>query len=62
MYRPPAFREDRLDVMHALIRKHPLAMLVTSGEHGLMANLIPFELDADAGPNGTLRAHLARAN
>ncbi|MCT7094676.1 FMN-binding negative transcriptional regulator, partial [Salmonella enterica] len=24
--------------------------------------LIPFELDADAGPNGTLRAHLAKAN
>lgn len=62
MYRPPAFREDRLDVMHDLIRKHPLAMLVTGGEHGLMANLIPFEIDPDGSPNGTLRAHLAKAN
>ncbi|QND52306.1 FMN-binding negative transcriptional regulator [Phyllobacterium sp. 628] len=62
MYRPPAFREDRLDVMHDLIRKHPLAMLVTNGEQGLMANLIPFEIDAEASTHGTLRAHLAKAN
>jgi transcriptional regulator len=62
MYRPPAFREDRLDVLHALIRAHPLGTLVTAGPHGLMANHIPFLVDADATGNGTLRAHLARAN
>ena len=61
MYRPAIFREDRLDVLHALIRAHPLAVLVTSGGGGLMANLIPFTLIED-GNKGTLRAHLAKAN
>jgi transcriptional regulator len=62
MYRPPAFREDRPDVLHGLIRAHPLATLVTAGPQGLMANLIPFMLDATRGEQGVLRAHLARAN
>lgn len=62
MYQPPHFREDRLDVQHALIRAHPLGLLVTSGKTGLMANPIPFVLDAAASPLGTLRAHLSRAN
>ena len=62
MYQPPHFREDRLDVMHALMSAHPLAMLVTAGEGGLMANLVPFLVDAGHGEKGLLRAHLARAN
>ena len=62
MYQPPHFREDRLDVLHELIRAHPLGLLVTHGSEGLDANPIPFLLDAAAGPFGTLRAHLARAN
>lgn len=62
MYRPTYFREDRLDVLHALIRTHPLGMLVTAGEGGLMANPIPFLIDAQGCEKGLLRAHLARAN
>jgi transcriptional regulator len=62
MYQPAHFREDRLEVQHALIRAHPLALLVTQGGAGLEANPIPFLLDPDASPLGTLRAHLARAN
>ena len=62
MYQPPHHREDRLDVQHALIRAHPLGALVTIGPGGLVANLIPFVLDAAASPLGTLRCHLARAN
>jgi transcriptional regulator len=62
MYLPPLFVEDRLAVMHELIRAHPLGMIVTAGPGGLMANPIPCLIDADASPNGTLRAHLARAN
>ncbi|WP_029073609.1 FMN-binding negative transcriptional regulator [Kaistia adipata] len=62
MYQPPHFREDRIDVMHALMRAHPLAMLVTSGEGGLMANLVPFLVDPGSGERGMLRAHLAKAN
>lgn len=61
MYRPPAFAEDRLDVLHDLIRAHPLGLLVTGGAGGLLANAIPFTL-VEEGPRGTLRAHLARAN
>ena len=62
MYRPPAFREDRLDVLHALIQAHPLANLVTLGPGGLQASLIPFLIEAQADGPGLLRAHLARAN
>jgi transcriptional regulator len=62
MYRPPAFREDRLETLHALIAAHPLAMLITAGADGLNANLIPFTIATDRGEKGTLRAHLAKAN
>jgi transcriptional regulator len=62
MYQPPHFREDRLDVQHALIEAHPLGLLVTNGSSGLIANPIPFALDASASSLGTLRAHLSRAN
>lgn len=62
MYQPPHFREDRLEVHHALIRAHPLGLLVTNGSTGLLANPVPFMLDEAASPHGTLRAHLARAN
>jgi transcriptional regulator len=62
MYQPPAFREDRSEVQHALIRKHPLGLLITAGPAGLLANLFPFLLDADGTEKGTLRLHMARAN
>jgi transcriptional regulator len=62
MYQPQHFREDRLAVQHALIREHPLGLLVTAGSGGLQANHIPFLIDGDASERGTLRAHLARAN
>ena len=62
MYRPDAFREDRLSELHALIRAHPLAVLVTAGEAGLMANHVPFLVDETASEKGVLLAHMARAN
>jgi transcriptional regulator len=61
MYQPPAFVEDRLPVLHALIRAHPLATLITAGPGGLIANFVPFIL-SDGGDKGTLRAHIAKAN
>jgi transcriptional regulator len=61
MYQPSAFREERLETLHALIGAHPLATLITSGTDGLIANLVPFLL-ADTGDKGTLRAHIAKAN
>jgi len=62
MYTPPAFRENRLDTLHALIAAHPLATLVTAGTDGLNANLIPFTIATERGEKGTLRAHMAKAN
>ncbi|MEF2279033.1 FMN-binding negative transcriptional regulator [Deinococcus sp. YIM 134068] len=62
MYQPPHFREERLEVQHALIRKFPLGLLITAGPGGLMANPIPFVLAPSASAKGTLQAHLARAN
>jgi transcriptional regulator len=62
MYQPAHFREDRLDVQHALVRAHPLGLLISTGTDGLVANPIPFVLDAARGPYGTLRCHVARAN
>lgn len=61
MYRPPTFREDRKEVLHAAIHRHPLATLITCGQSGLVANVIPFNL-RDTGKNGVLCAHLAKAN
>jgi transcriptional regulator len=62
MYVPPHFDEPRTEVLHDLIRQHPLGTLVTHGAGGLDANHIPFELIAGQGALGTLSAHVARAN
>jgi transcriptional regulator len=62
MYIPAAFRETRLEVLHALIREHSFAMLVSHVDGQLFATHLPLVLDEARGPNGTLRGHMARAN
>ena len=62
MYVPKHFEEQRPDVLHDLMRSHPLAALVTVTPNGLEANHIPFEIDPGPAPLGTLRGHIARAN
>jgi transcriptional regulator len=62
MYLPSHFEETRVEVLHRLIHDHPLGALVTFGADGLNANHVPFEIDPDPAPFGTLRAHVARAN
>ena len=62
MYLPKHFEETRIDVLHALIRAHPLGALVAMTRNGLDANHIPLEVDPDPAPFGTLRGHVARAN
>jgi len=62
VYLPPAFRQDRTDVLHDAIRKAGLATLVTLTPEGLIASHIPLLLDPDPAPYGTLTGHLARPN
>jgi len=62
MYLPSHFEETRIEVLHDLVRQHPLGSLVTLGTQGLNANHIPFEIDGAPAPYGTLRGHVARAN
>jgi transcriptional regulator len=62
MYIPDAFRESRPEVLHAFLRQHSFATLVSNGPSGLVASHVPVLLDAHRGPHGTLRFHLARPN
>lgn len=63
MYQPAAFRETRVEVMHALMRAHPFAALVTAGHDGMPeADHLPLLIDPQPAPFGTLRGHVARAN
>ncbi len=62
MYVPRHYREERVEVMHDLIRRSSLATLVTLGSEDLIANHIPVFLDDSSGPFGALRCHVSRAN
>jgi transcriptional regulator len=62
MYEPPLHRQEDVAAVHALIRAHPLGLLVSHGPSGLLANAIPFTLVEDGSSFGLLRCHLARAN
>jgi transcriptional regulator len=62
MYVPPHFAIHDRQVLHRIVREHPLGALVTQGPTGLDGDHIPFELDPGAGDQGTLLAHVARAN
>lgn len=62
MYVPEHFRESRFEVLQALIRRHPLAVLVAGVEGALAAEHLPLQLIS--GPDGgwRLRGHVARGN
>ena len=62
MYVPPAFREEDLPTLHAVMREARLASLVTATAEGLLATPLPLFLVPEEGPHGTLYGHLARAN
>ena len=62
MYIPRHFEETRVEVLHELIRAHPLAALVVNTPDGLDANHLPFEIDPEPAPFGVLRGHVARSN
>ena len=62
MYEPPLHRNQNLTELHALIKERVFGLLISSGPEGLVANSVPFVLDASASRLGTLKVHLARAN
>ena len=62
MYLPKQHEETRLDVLHQLIRSHPLGTWVVMGNGELVANHVPFLIDPSRGELGTLVGHVARAN
>lgn len=62
MYQPPHFRETDLAVQHALIKAHPLGLLITSGAAGIVANPLPCHLEPSMSEKGMLQVHMARAN
>jgi len=62
MYEPPLHKNEDLPQLHALIRERVFGLLVSNGAEGLVANSVPFVLDAAASKLGVLKAHLARAN
>jgi transcriptional regulator len=62
MYLPKHFEQPDAVALAALMREQPLATLVVTTSGETTADLIPMEYIADAGPQGTLRGHVARAN
>jgi transcriptional regulator len=62
VYIPAAFKEDRIDVLHAAIRSAGPATLVSMTPDGLFASHAPLLLDPHPAPFGTLIGHLAKAN
>jgi transcriptional regulator len=62
MYIPGHFEIRDLATLHAMMRQHPFALLVTAFGGELHMTHLPFHLDAARGAHGTLQAHLAREN
>lgn len=63
MFRVAQFAEDRLEVQQALIRSHPLGLLICTQEDSrITADALPFVLTQGSGDLGVLQAHMPRQN
>jgi transcriptional regulator len=62
MYIPKSFQSDDLAQLHDLMRQYNFAILATQHDRAPFATHLPFMLDSERGPQGTLIAHMARAN
>ncbi|RIL06693.1 MAG: FMN-binding negative transcriptional regulator [Proteobacteria bacterium] len=62
MYVPPHFAETDVASLHARMRAHSFATLVSWLDGAPFATHVPLLLDAERGPLGTLVGHVARAN
>lgn len=59
LYRPPAFAEDRPEVLLPLLARYPFATLVSHAGDGLVATHAPVLFDAE---RNVLEGHVARPN
>jgi transcriptional regulator len=62
MFLPTPFKPPDEHTLLQFMRTHPFGVLVTMTGSGLDGNHLPFVLDAEPEPYGTLRGHVARAN
>ena len=63
MYTPKDFKVEDTAEVHALMRAHPFAILVTHGADGVVATHLPTVLKVDdATPLGRIECHVARPN
>lgn len=62
MYVPKPFAEHDVSQLHAIVRAHAFATLVSLRDGEPFATHVPLLLDAERGPLGTLVGHVARAN
>lgn len=62
MYIPRQFIEHDRDRLFDLMRSNNFGILITVADHTPQITHLPFLIDAEAGPNGVLYGHFARAN
>ncbi len=62
MYTPPLFQIDDRDTLHAFMRQHSFATIVSSDNNVPQATHMPVLLNPTQGAHGTLLSHMARAN
>lgn len=61
-YPSPHFREDRAEVLHEAIRAISFGTLLTQVRGEFVVTHLPFEIDPNPAPHGTLIGHIARYN
>jgi transcriptional regulator len=62
MYNPRSYRNENEEALLALMRRYNFATLFTHRGGESFATHLPFLVDPERGPRGTLIAHMARAN
>lgn len=62
MYIPRHFKEDDVAALWDFMEANSFGMLVTNHDSGPFVSHLPFLLDRERGPSGTLSVHVAKAN
>jgi len=61
-YPHPYFREDRIETLHEAVRSISFGTLLTHANGEFVVTHLPFEVNAQPAPHGTLLGHIARGN